>query len=70
MCASDKYLPLCESHVMLMLDFEGSVLGDHLTNASNVKCFVKRQIPHCHPNPLPRFLPIISITQQHQHHAQ
>ena len=36
MCASDVYLPLCESHVMLMLDFEGSVLGDHLINASNV----------------------------------
>ena len=36
MCASDIYLPLCESHVMLMLDFEGSVLGDHLINASNV----------------------------------
>ena len=27
-------LPLCEGHVMFMLDFEGSVLGDDLENAS------------------------------------
>ena len=26
------HLPLCEGHVMLMLDFEGSVLGDDLVN--------------------------------------
>ena len=50
------HLPLCEGHVMLMLDFEGSVLGDDLV------------IEFILPHPNPHTTPPPSLHRDHCHH--